>query len=187
MNPSSTDAAVGVMSVPTAARGEAQPATEHLLFVCQGIACAAPLSELREVLRTVPPSVRMPFSPAWLLGVFTLRTDLLGLVDPAPMLLGATWAERTAATLAPVATLIVGYSEPLLGLAVGPIGEIVAIHPDEIEVSAPLDDANDASAAPSYIRGHYQPTGASERYAVVELAPFVAALLRALREGADHA
>lgn len=184
MNPSTTDAAVSILGGPTASRAEVQPATEYLLFTCRGIACAAPLHDLREVLRTVPPSVRMPFSPAWLLGIFTLRTDLLGLVDPSPMLLGAAWADRVGAAPAPVATLIVGYSEPLLGMAVGPIGEIVAIRPDEVEASPLPDETSNAS---SYIRGHYQPTGASERYAVVDMAPFVAALLRALREGADHA
>lgn len=183
MNPSSTDVAAGVIDAPSATLREERPSTEYLLFTCRGIACAAPLRELREVLRIVPPSVRMPFSPTWLLGVFTLRTDLLGLVDPSPMLLGAAWKEQVATTPAPVATLIVGNDEPLLGLAVGPVGEIVAIHPDEIE-SSPLPD--DSSVPPTYIGGHYQPAGTTDRYAVVELAPFIAALLRALREGTDH-
>ena len=186
MNPSGADAAVGergTSATPAAQRPGAEY-LEYLLFTCRGVACAAPLHELREVLRAVPPSVPIPFSPAWLLGVFTLRTDLLGLVDPAPMLFGAAWAESISPVPAPVATLIVGFDEARLGLAVGPIGEIVAIRPNEIE---PIPLPDDASAVPNYIRGRYQSARSPESYAVVDLAPFIAALLRALGEGADHA
>lgn len=173
---------VDTVSVMDAATAEERQGSEYLLFTCRGIACAVPLRELREVLRMVPPHVRIPFSPTWLLGVFTLRTELLGLVDPAPMLLGAAWTALEPAPL--VAALIVGYNEPLLGLAVGPVGEIVAIRPDEIAPSQPPDDS---SVAPTYVRGRYHPAGSATSYAVLDVAPFVAALLRALREGTDHA
>jgi chemotaxis signal transduction protein len=60
-----------------------------LLFVCAGVPCAAPLAELREALPTLPRTTPLPFSPPWLLGLFPLRTEIIGLVDPVPMLTGA--------------------------------------------------------------------------------------------------
>lgn len=62
---------------------------EHLLFVCAGVPCAAPLAELREALPTMPHTTQLPFSPPWLLGLFPLRTEIIGLVDPVPLLTGA--------------------------------------------------------------------------------------------------
>lgn len=168
---------------PAAHPAEAQPrGAEYLLFTCRQIPCAVALHELREVMRAVPHSVPLPFSPPWLLGVFSLRTELLGLVDPAPMLLGAGWAARDPAP--PTATLIVGSPEPLLGLAVGAVGEITRIQPEQIE---PLHLPADSTGIPAYVSGRYHPAGAPHPYAVVDMAPFVAALLRALEESSSHA
>lgn len=183
MNQSSADHAVGAIAMPGAIAADERQGSEYLLFTCRGMACAVPLQELHEVLRAVPASARIPFSPAWLLGIFALRTELLGLVDPAPMLLGAAWSERNPAASPPAATLIVGFGEPLMGLAVGSIGEIVLLRPEQIESG---DLSEDSAVAPTYISGRYQPPGASIIYAVLDVAPFVAALLRALREGVDH-
>lgn len=159
-------------------------AKEYLFFTCCQIPCAVELHELREVVRTVPESVPLPFSPPWLLGVFSLRTEILGLVDPAPMLLGSGWVAGHTATHPPAATLIAGGETPLLGLAVESVGEIVQIAPHEI---VPLVAPDQVSAAPSYVRGRYHPTGAPYPRAVVDLAPFVAAVVRTLDEGANHA
>lgn len=70
------------------AEGQERAGTEHLLFVCAGVPCAAPLAELREALPTMPQTIPLPFSPPWLLGLFPLRTEIIGLVDPTPLLLG---------------------------------------------------------------------------------------------------
>jgi len=61
---------------------------EHLLFVCAGVPCAAPLADLREALPIMPRTTPLPFSPPWLLGLFPLRTEIIGLVDPVPLLTG---------------------------------------------------------------------------------------------------
>ncbi len=68
---------------------EERAGAEHLLFVCAGVPCAAPLADLREALPTMPRTTPLPFSPPWLLGLFPLRTEIIGLVDPVPMLTGA--------------------------------------------------------------------------------------------------
>jgi chemotaxis signal transduction protein len=132
--------------------------------------------------------VALPFSPPWLLGVFAHRTELLGLVDPAPLLLGAArGAVRDPSAPPPAATLIVGHDDQMLGLAVEALGEIVLIRPDEIAATSgePMDET---SVAPPYLRGYYQPPAADDAvaYAVVDLEPFVATLLDALREGVAH-
>src|SRR5579862_7237302 len=61
---------------------------EHLLFVCANIPCAVPLTDLREALPTLPQTTPLPFSAPWLLGIFPLRTEVIGLADPIPLLLG---------------------------------------------------------------------------------------------------
>jgi len=71
------------------AESQERAGIEHLLFVCAGVPCAAPLAELREALPTMPRTTQLPFSPPWLLGLFPLRTEIIGLVDPTPLLTGA--------------------------------------------------------------------------------------------------
>ncbi len=79
---------------------ETAAGTELLVFLCGAAPCAAHLHALREVVPTLPEFTLLPASPPWLLGVCALRTDLLGLVDPAPMLLGNSPSELYAPTLA---------------------------------------------------------------------------------------
>src|SRR5579875_1764982 len=83
----------------------ANTGVEHLLFVCANLPCAAPLAELREALPALPRTTPLPFSAPWLLGIFPLRTEIIGLADPVPMLLGQEqnlplseeeWAEWSA-------------------------------------------------------------------------------------------
>src|SRR5260370_6355396 len=77
--------------------------TEHLLFVCADIRCALPLMALREVLPSVPHVVPLPFSPDWMLGIFPLRSEMMGIADPAPLLFGHADDAVRAAHLSPPA------------------------------------------------------------------------------------
>src|SRR5271165_459536 len=112
-----------------AAQAEPRDGTEYLMFTCADIRCAVPLKSLREVRPSLPPVVSLPFSPDWLIGIFPLRTQLLALVDPAPLLLGrattqvSSWqqSERTHSSLyrRRVSTALVNPLFPTTALLVG--------------------------------------------------------------------
>lgn len=114
---------------------------QYLLFSCAGVECAVPLHALREALPTLPRVVPLPYSPEWMLGMFPLRAEMLGLVDPAPMLVGTSSAlhERSLPSgtmsptpIAPSTALVLGSGERSLAWAVAQIGAIVPIHDEEI-------------------------------------------------------
>ena len=75
--------------------------TDLLIFLCGSTPSAAPISALRAVLPTLPRFAPLPASPPWLLGVFPFQGDVLGLVDPAPLLLGMGTNETYSPVLAP--------------------------------------------------------------------------------------
>jgi chemotaxis signal transduction protein len=149
--------------------GQQAPATEpatddpapdgdpYLQFICADIACAAPITHFREVLPTLPTTIALPFSPPWMLGLFALHTELIGLVDPAPLLFEAPeliglsrsrahngqvivpGARKPATTNWRLATpesgptaLIIGSSEQMLALAVSAVGDLVYVRSDEV-------------------------------------------------------
>jgi chemotaxis signal transduction protein len=150
-HPESEQAAGGS---PGATDPEGDP---YLQFTCADITCAAPLTCFREVLPTLPTTIMMPFSPPWMLGLFALHTELIGLVDPAPILfdapdlvglsrsrahngqvivpgsrktISANWRLSTPDS-GPTA-LILGAGEKMLALAVSGVGDLVYARPGEI-------------------------------------------------------
>jgi chemotaxis signal transduction protein len=156
---------------------------EYLLFSCRQTPCAAPLHELREVLPSLPRTVHLPFSPPWLLGIFTLRTELLGLVDPAPALLSAYANEPATPAASPTTALIVGEGDTLLGLAVTGVGDIALVLPDQL---LPISASGGRPQAGPYMRARYVPASGGPEYAVLDLPRLVTDLLRMLTEGAEH-
>jgi chemotaxis signal transduction protein len=161
---------------------------EYLFCECRQLRCAVALRELREVLPVLPAAVPLPFSPPWLLGVCSVRTELVGLVDPAALLLPTGDAARapydpTAPAEPPAltATLIVGEDERLLGLAVAGLGAITAIAPDQIGT---LPIGGGPAAGAPFVRGWYTPAAGEASRAVLDLPALVAALLLALAEEA---
>lgn len=74
-------------SSPRAAEPDLGP-DEYLPFVIGEVACVAPFRALTEVLPGIPPTVTLPDSPPWLIGVFAHHLRMYGLVDPLPMLCG---------------------------------------------------------------------------------------------------
>jgi chemotaxis signal transduction protein len=161
---------------------EGRTGSEYLLFTCGQTRCAVPLPELREVLPALPAAVPLPFSPPWLLGVFPLRTELLGLVDPAPILLG-DGAQQGPGAPQPTTALIAGEGDDLLGLAVSGIGDIALVQPEEILHDPTLDTPH---VALPYAAGHYTPAAGGQPHAVVHLPRLVGDLLRALTEAAAN-
>ncbi len=157
---------------------EGRTGSEYLLFSCGQTPCAVPLPDLREVLPALPAAVPLPFSPPWLLGVFPLRTELLGLVDPAPILLGA--AAPIAESTRPTTALVAGEDDGLIGLAVSEVGDIALVQPDEIVRDPTIDSP---CVALPYAAGHYvSPSGGT--YAIVNMPRLVTDVLQALTEAA---
>jgi len=136
---------------PAIAEGAALFEDERLLVWLGDAPYLARLPDLREVLFSAPPFIALPFSPPWLWGVFPLRTDLVALADPAPMLLRGPDAGDWPLPVAPAAgpagpqAIVVGEGERLVALLVQRIGDIRELQPDDI---APLDPATLSADAP---------------------------------------
>lgn len=176
---------------------ESRTGVEYLLFACADIPCAVPLKSLREVRPSLPQVVPLPFSPDWLIGIFPLRTQLLALVDPAPLLLGrpadhvSSWLkpqrnslyERRVTTplenpLFPTSALLVGEGEGVLAWAVTAVGDIVLI-PDEQIISP---DALPMPMPDKYVTGIYAPSSGAQRYLILNVEVVLADLLAGLLE-----
>jgi chemotaxis signal transduction protein len=179
--------------------GELPGGTEYLLFACADVPSAVPLKALREVRPSLPQVVPLPFSPDWLIGIFPLRTQLIALVDPAPLLLGrpadhaASWLmprrsrtslyeRRVTAPLAnplfPTTALLVGEGEKVLALAVTAVSDIVVIPDEQIMSSTAMDIPMPAR----YVTGIYQPVQGEPSYLVLNVELVLADLLSGLEE-----
>jgi chemotaxis signal transduction protein len=195
-----------------AAPVEAPEGEPYLLFTCADVACAAPLTQFREVLPTLPTTVALPLSPSWMLGFFALHTELIGLVDPAPFLFdapelvslsrararngriiipgssstsGENW--RLAAPDSGPTALIVGTGEQMLALAVGAVGDLAYVKPGEV-----LNEVHAVSSARTpaarFQAGAYTDTASQTVYYVLNVAALLNALMAALMhvEGVAH-
>jgi chemotaxis signal transduction protein len=160
--------------------GGGRDGTQYLLFRCGQTPCAVALTDLREVLPVLPAAVAMPFSPPWLLGLFPLRAELLGLVDPAPLLLSPTGQAAYEASALAMA-LVAEDDGVALGLAVAAVGAIALVPPEEV---VPITPAAVSAVAPTYAQGIYVSPRGGTPYTVVDLRRLVADLLARLREDA---
>jgi chemotaxis signal transduction protein len=178
---------------------DAPQGTDLLLFMCGSVACAALLSGLREVIPHLPACAMLPFSPPWLLGVFPLRSEMLGLVDPAPQLLGIASSESYVPVVAPrqrpsdalfpspptgqlglSMTLVAGDGTHQLGLAVSAVGDAVLAVEEEIVVER---DAPPREASPiheRYIAGIYTPRQTQDHYTILHIERLLDDLIHAL-------
>lgn len=177
---------------------EARPGTEMLLFSTRGVQCVLPLTALREVLPELPSAVYLPFSPAWMLGIFPLRNELVGLVDPAPLLFGSGAGSGAPAApdrlgsaplaglpgaKASTAALLVGSEQRCLAWMVDAVGEIT--HVDDVGTDAESDGASAASAiAPRYVAKVYRDEAEGRDIVVLRADALLDDLLSALEEGA---
>ena len=181
--------------------------TELLVFWCRGIPCALPLTALREVLPAVPSAVYLPFSPAWMLGIFPLRNELVGLVDPAPLLCGpaaatlARFSDQGADPAAsfvdlpgmrPVRTaLVVGAQDRCLAWVVDAVGEIANAPDESLQVVtessglAPDSPLAGTPILPRYIAGVYTGPTTGQDCVVLRADALLDDLLIALAEGGD--
>jgi chemotaxis signal transduction protein len=173
--------------------------TEHLLFVCADIRCALPLMALREVLPSVPHVVPLPFSPDWMLGIFPLRSEMMGIADPAPLLFGHADDAVRATHLSPPAphgengspfrpgpprtpVLVIGTEARALALAVGAVGDIARIQPAEVLSPATALSSGPMPCAEAYVAGIYRPADGGSPHIILDAERLLEDLLDALEE-----
>ncbi len=169
-----------------------------LFFRCAGVDCAAPLAALREVLPQCPAALPLPHSPEWLLGVFALRAELVGLADPAPLLFAAApdRAPGSPAAAPCDAAIVVGSGDRSLAWTVESIGATTAsgVPPasgDEADVSLVAGNAAEEphalfpNVAARYAAGAIaHPDG--RRCAVIDAEALLADMLRTLEERPEN-
>jgi chemotaxis signal transduction protein len=178
---------------------DAPAGTGLLVFLCGSAPCAAALGLLREVLPMLPQFASLPASPPWMLGVFALRTEMLALVDPAPILLGmdpgdlyvpllttrhpysdSAFPAPPTGPLGLTMAIVAGEGERALGLAVSAIGDLVRADDDELVTDATTLTRAASPIAERYIAGIYTPRGTTDHYAILHIERLVEDLLRAL-------
>lgn len=172
---------------------------QYLLFWLGAWPCLVRLAELREALPAVPRHVALPFSPRWLWGIFPLRTDIVALIDPLPMLTLGPEAARHASdtSLAPLAStagfglaeppraLVVGEDEHQLALLVDRIGDIYVIRDDDRRpLSLPAEPG--AAPLPQYVAEAYAVPGLDGEALALRVSKLVEDALSALEERQDH-
>lgn len=186
---------------------QAPSGTGYLLFRCAGVECAVPLSVLREVLPAVPQAIYLPFSPEWMLGIFPLRNEMVGLVDPLPVLsrrgmsyerpdprdfahqsddgISSTLA-RDAAGILPghvsTTAIVVGSGERCLAWVVEAVGDIALVQDGELH-SLAEHTPHDLPIAPRYILGYYASRETRAHAVILDAEALLTDLLEALADG----
>lgn len=170
---------------------------QYLLFWLGEWPCLAPIAELREALPHVPRHVALPFSPRWLWGIFPLRTEIVALVDPIPMLTHGPDAARDAdatrraaagplgefGQMEPLRALVVGEGDHLVALIADRIGEIRVVRAED---QRPLDQALGAAALlPQYLAVAYAVEGLERPALALRVSRLVEDTLAALEEQTD--
>ena len=138
---------------PLALAAEEEESTEYLAFLLEGECYAAPISEIREIVR-VPPLTEIPRSPKNLLGVMKIRGEVLPVYDVKVKL---KLAQQRAAIAGPEAeleaipsssrVLIVRDPDGDVGVLVDEVREVIRLKPSIIEPLAPGIGGGD------YLRG----------------------------------
>jgi chemotaxis signal transduction protein len=158
---------------------------EFLTFSCDGIACAAPLNAIREALNAVPLIASLPDSPTWFLGVFQLRTEILGAADMRPLLTtnagagGASTYDTYRALTGRERAIVVGTGARSLALFVESIGDILTLQPHEI-LSDLVEHPTFGAIAPRYRLGLLAPDVHQTRFALVALDSLLTDAIHAL-------
>jgi chemotaxis signal transduction protein len=161
---------------------------EFLTFSCAGIACAAPLTTIREALDSAPRVASLPDSPAWFPGVFQLRTEILGVADMRPILLGhanngnGSLPDNTYSALTGrEQAIVVGKGARSLALLVESIEDILSLRPHEI-LSDLVEHPAFGAIAPRYRLGLLSPEAHQTRFALVALDTLLTDALNALTD-----
>jgi purine-binding chemotaxis protein CheW len=118
------------------AREAATDARQLLSFLVGGVACAAPLAHVREIVRYEPPT-RVPRSPRAVRGVVNLRGTVVPVVDLS-VACGLAAASVTAQTCLLVVEMAVAGEAAVLGLLVDAVSEVIERGDDELAPVPPF-------------------------------------------------
>jgi chemotaxis signal transduction protein len=148
---------------------------EFLTFSCGGIACATPLAAIHELIDSIPTLACLPDSPVWFLGIFQLRTEILGAADMRPILLGDAGSsnglspyETYPALTGRERAIVVGTGARSLALLVEGIGDILSLQPHEI-LSDLVEHPAFGAILPRYRLGLLSPDIHQTRFALIAL------------------
>ncbi|HEX8036986.1 MAG TPA: chemotaxis protein CheW [Ktedonobacterales bacterium] len=168
--------------------------TEYLLFTCGGVDCGVPLAALREVVPALPQVAPLPASPEWMMGIFALRTEMIALIDPVPMLLDSaeahadphhfTLSQPTSESI-PRSALIVGTGERCLAWAIALVGDIVRLDDDMIAPHTRETTAGAGEVRERYVAGDYVIPRSGRRYTLLQTDLVLDDVLHALEEEPD--
>lgn len=162
---------------------------ERVLFWIDGRCYSVALSMLREALLEIPPLTPLPFSPSWLLGVLPLRTDLVTLVDPRPILdRGPDVAEDDIHFDVNHAeqALLIGASGRLIAFLVDRIGDIVSSpHTGAFTPEAVIAPSSESAR---YVQGahHLADGGGAEVAIALDIGAFYDDVIDALEVWSRH-
>ena len=159
--------------------------SQYLVVTCAGVKIALSLAFLREVLSSTPAMVPLPFTPPWFLGIFPLRNEMLGLADPAPLLLpDEASTSRTILTSDPQGhprpAVVVGEGERSLAWLVDAVGDIAQFTDDEI--IAYERDSDDKVPASRYALGMARCPGSDGECVILDTQAALGDMLGALVE-----
>lgn len=174
-------------------------ADEYLPFVIGGVDCVAPFHALTEVLPGIPPTVTLPASPPWVLGVFAHRLRMYGLVDPLPALCGRADApgrtfprqrptlHRTPGTAHDASVsqkacvVIVGTGDRRLALVLDGLGATFTLGEQGVTPRANLRMLTDLPFQPRYVGGLATRPGERSGFLVIEVDTLLRDLLTAIQ------
>ncbi len=106
-------------------------ADKYLTFRLQDETYGVPVSKVREIV-TMPAITPVPQSPAYVKGVFNLRSRVLPVVDLRARF-GAPAATYTDRTCIVVVDILMASSQVLMGVAVDAVSEVLPIAAGDIE------------------------------------------------------
>ncbi len=160
---------------------------EYLLVWLQSTPCLVLLNQLREVLPSIPQHIALPFSPQWMWGIFPLRTELVALVDPWPILSGLSDTESLADARfhadEAMRALVIGEDDHLLGLLVSQVGAIFVLNAEE-RIEPGRDQA--AGVLPHYVTGSFSLEGVERLALCLDVSRLANDVLSAIEEQPAH-
>lgn len=104
---------------------------EYLGFVVRGHTYGVPLGEVREILK-LPPLTEVPRAPAWVMGVVSVRGQLVTVIDLRIRLRGGNEDRSRRGRV----LLVEGASREIVGLYVDEVLQVYRLLESEIEVAS---------------------------------------------------
>src|SRR5258708_8970719 len=136
--------------------------------------CFLPLTALREIVSPMPPCMRLPASPPWMMGIVAWRGETIAVID-----LAAYLENRATQYLSDKMLVIAYFNDLTFGLCVSAIGSIIIV--DEEKLALDEQTISKYALLPrGVIRGAY------EDGLVLNVDMFLADLVRCIGTVSSH-